>query len=377
MRMGIRRFQSSLLPCLAVLVVAMPVARAAADTFGTALVVGIDDKDGKAGYTCSQAAHDVATRLAEQGMAVQPVTNSSAIELRSAIDDFAAGLEGAAPATALVYVCAPAVAVGPRLFVMPSGSGPDAGANPASQGVVVQAFLNALAGTGGTVFADLRLTTPADQAAPIQDDHMPAGLHLALNVSLRGDEASIGRNLASTRVELRQGWDAVAAGIAAGRPPGAVSLLPPPAGSMAPQATVDPTNQADAQTPNPARGDANSVLPPTAPSAAPGGDTATVPPADGNHPAQAATSNSPPARREARRARLASANGRTAAARPAARGRVERLQIALARKDFYHGPVDGRASPYTERGVRLFQHSLNTPETGTLTQAEIVRLLNE
>lgn len=357
MRFSPRRSERRLLPWLAALIAAMPMGPAAAGTSGAALVVGIDDPAGKADQSCSQAAHDVGVRLGEQGIAVQPLTNPLDIELRSAIDDFAAGFEGAAPGIALVYVCGPAASAGSRLFIMPSGANPDPHANLASQGVIVQAFLNALAGTGGTVFADLGLAAPADEALRAQGDRVPAGVHLALNLSLRGDRAWVGRSLASTRVTLSKGWDAVAAGIATGGLPDAVSLLPPPA-------TLADAQRA-AGLPDPA-----GAEPPVPTTVEPAGDATAAQPAGETHATQAFASTLPPARRAARPVRLS-------VVRPAATARIERLQAALARKDFYHGPIDGRLSPYTQRSVRLFQRSLHAPETGALTQAEIIRLLNE
>lgn len=389
MRVGSRRHRRKLLPWLAALMAVAPMRPAAAETSGTALLVGIDDPAGKADHACDQAAHDVGARLREQGIAVQSLTNPSAVELRSAIDDFAAGLEGAAPAAALVYVCGPAVAAGSRLFVMPPGADPDAHADLASQGIVVQAFLNALAGTGGTVFADLGLAAPADEVARARTLRVPSGLHLALNLSLRGNGAWVGRSLASTGVALSQGWDAVAAGIAAGRPADAAWFQPPPATLADAQETArrpDPANAAPAKAapssnPSPAQAPGASEATPPAPRAiAPAGHRAAAKPAREPHAAQASASIAPPAQRGTWPAKLPDASAQVPTgpvATPAETGRIERLQAALARKDFYQGPISGRLDPYTQRSVQLFQRSLHAPETGALTQAEIIRLLNE
>lgn len=366
MHSGSRRHGRRLLPWLSSLIAAMPMGPAAARTSGAALVVGIDDQAGKADHPCVQAAQDVGARLGGQGIAVQALTNPSDIELRSAIDDFAAGLEGAAPETALVYVCGPAAAAGSRLFVMPSGASPDADVQLATQGIILQAFLNTLADAGGTVFADLGMAAPADETARAQGDRVPAGVHLTLNLSLRGDGAWVGRTLAGTSIELSQGWDAVADGIAASRPSDAVSLLPPSTLADA-EGIAGLSDPADA-------------APPAPTAVEPDRDASAAQPADDPHAAQASAITLPPPGRAALPVRLpdagVQARGRPFAT-PAATARIERLQAALARKDFYHGPVDGRLSPYTQRGVRLFQRSLHAPETGALTQAEIIRLLNE
>jgi peptidoglycan hydrolase-like protein with peptidoglycan-binding domain len=56
--------------------------------------------------------------------------------------------------------------------------------------------------------------------------------------------------------------------------------------------------------------------------------------------------------------------------------RTSRIQEALARRGFYHGPVDGVSSGRTASAIRAFQTSLGDSPTGGLTQLEVVKLLN-
>jgi localization factor PodJL len=57
-------------------------------------------------------------------------------------------------------------------------------------------------------------------------------------------------------------------------------------------------------------------------------------------------------------------------------GRMSRIQEALARRGFYHGPADGVANPRTTSAIRAFQTSLGDTPTGGLTQIQVVKLLN-
>jgi peptidoglycan hydrolase-like protein with peptidoglycan-binding domain len=56
--------------------------------------------------------------------------------------------------------------------------------------------------------------------------------------------------------------------------------------------------------------------------------------------------------------------------------RTRRLQIALAHHGFYGGTLNGVADFRTVEAIRAFQASLGDRASGTLTQTEIVRLLN-
>ena len=65
------------------------------------------------------------------------------------------------------------------------------------------------------------------------------------------------------------------------------------------------------------------------------------------------------------------------AQRPFARSdRVARLQSAMIGQGIYTGPVDGVMNERTRSSIRSWQGRLGDPRTGTLTQMEVVRLLN-
>jgi hypothetical protein len=100
---------------------------------------------------------------------------------------------------------------------------------------------------------------------------------------------------------------------------------------------------------------------------------ATVPsaPAHGQPPGTVrSVPNGAPAAREHRPERLALS--REAVPDP----RTRRLQVALARRGFYRGPLNGVASLRTAQAIRAYQVALGDAPSGALTQTEIVRLLN-
>ncbi len=327
---------------------------AVAEPSGLALVIGVDRDAGLAGEgVCGPAARGVRDRLGAQGLAVQAVLNPSEVALRSAIDDFAAQVERNPPGTALVYVCGKAASTAGRLFLMPSSAGSDGRADPARQGVVLQALLNALAGSGGTLYADLSLAAPATAGGATEEagKRLPSGLHLALSLTERDGAARLGERLISPDFRAGQGWDATVAALQAGGPADGTVLLPPPAAASASASPAPdaPPSAATAQ-------------------AAPPGDAAQPPGADGDAPASpdpaGSQPNAPP--QPPARARSAEAPGS---------GRIKRLQAALARTG-YAGPLDGRLNGPTLAAIRAFQRSLGNPETGVLSQIELVHLLN-
>ncbi len=326
---------------------------AVAEPSGLALVIGVDRDAGLAGEgVCGPAARGVRDRLREQGLTVQAVLNPSEVTLRSAIDGFAAQVEKNPPGVVLVYVCGKAVSAGDRLFLMPSDAGSDSRADPARQGVVLQALLNALAGSGGTLYADLSLTAPAAAGGAVEEagKRLPSGLHLALSLTERDGAARLGERLVSADFRAGQGWDATAATLQAGGPADGTVLLPPaaPSASASPAPDAAPPSAATAQAAPPV----DAAQPPGADSDAPAPDPAGSQP---NAPRQ------PPAR-----ARGTEAPGS---------GRIKRLQAALARTG-YAGPIDGRLNGPTVAAIRAFQRSLGNPETGALSQTELVHLLN-
>ena len=373
---------------------------AAAAASGTALVVGDAQYTGQAVLpACSQAAHGVAARLRQQGFTVNEIIDGSAVALRDALGDFAARAN-ASSGPALIYVCAEATAVDRRLFVLPSDVDLQRPLRPETQGVVMRALLNGMAGTKGTMIAELALRPGAD-AAPVMaalQDGVPEGLHLALSISDGKQIGALGGRLASNGVSLDQSWDRLAAALQAApqATPTAIALFQPPpvpaaattprptplapqapaVVAVAPQAaapaTPEPKPAPESQpapepksepTPDPTPAGltvaaVTTVPAPTAPTTAPSADAA------------------PPAPGDAGTAPTQQGNAKTARPRPAGDERTRRLQAALTRHKLYSGPLDGVTDARTIQAILSYQISIGDPPTGTLTQTEIVRLLN-
>lgn len=329
---------------------AAPAAHAAG--FGQALLVADDRPNGGPG--CAQTAQALAGRLQQLGLTVHSVVNPSAAGLRDVLDAFA---DATAIATAdspagtnLIYICAPATAEQSRLFIMPSAEGvaspPATTQDPQTQGVVLQALANALAGTGGTLYADLRVAAdPAGQLVP------PDGLHLALNLDARSHPHLLGTVLSASGFPLDGDWTKIVAALGS---------------------TGDGLVMAPAPVPTPA-----PVEPPTPPSSVP--QPPPSPPATTPAPVAAAVSASPPQHSRANEP-TAKTEGRPAAlprpAYTASKARTARIEAALARRGVYAGPIDGKHSQAVAEAVRSFQQQLGDPATGTLTAVQIIRLLN-
>ncbi|KAA5612733.1 peptidoglycan-binding protein [Rhodovastum atsumiense] len=295
----------------------VPFAPAAAADRGIALLIGNDVYAGHPQHSgCRPAVQALRERLRQDGFTVMERLDAPAVALRAALDDFAAQRADGGTGAALIYVCGAAAAEGQRLFVLPADTDLQKPLRPETQGIIVQALLNALDGSGGTLVAELGLP-PDDNAAAalaVLRRRLPSGLHMAL---WTGPGAGLGALGQGARPDA--GWDAFARALP--RPEhGEVLLLPPPA--------------------------------PPAPPAPP---IATAPPA----PEPAA----PPA---------------TAAAPPLSPrdARVSRLQAALAREGSDPGPIDGILGPRTQAAIRDFQARIGDPPTGVPTPSQVSRLLN-
>jgi peptidoglycan hydrolase-like protein with peptidoglycan-binding domain len=335
-------------------------ARPHADTPGLALVIGSDANASPA--ACAQVASAVADRLRQLGVTVQLLLHPSVVELRGALDDMAADQATRSPGSTVIYACASAVDDGRRLFVVPSAQDRYEPLQPQTQGVVVQALLNALSGSNGTLYADLNL--PKDSSPSPFVGRVTDGLHLALAVARGGNPAAIGRRLADQSVRIDQDWQQIANALQAGADPAAMTLLPISAPPTAAVGTSTPPSAA----PPPAPAAPPLPVAPMA-SSAPSDAIAVVPPA--------ATPSAPLGSVE-RAAPLHTLPGRSADndARPVI-GRTARIQAALAHRHIYDGLIDGLMGPGTITAIRTFQGSLGDAPTGVLTGLEIVRLLNQ
>jgi hypothetical protein len=341
-------------------------ARLHAATAGTALVIGSDANTGQPG--CEKMAGAVGTRLHELGFTVRLLRHPTVIALRGALDDFAADHQSRPPGATFIYLCAGAVSEGTRLFVLPLALQPDETLHPQTQGVVVQALLNALSGTGGTLYADLGLPKGGSPNGFVE--RVPDGLHLAVAVSAGGDPAVIGGRLADPEVRVDQDWPGMVSALQSTAGAASLTLLPLPTRPDAEVAAKTPVPAMPAPVPRDATASPPTIDGPPTPQGEPG---ATVEPSAAPTP----TSPQPPTPVIAQTAPHPRELGPDAGhdASPAI-SRTARIQAALARRHIYSGSIDGQMGPGTVAAIRAFQGSLGDAPTGTLTGLEIVRLLN-
>jgi hypothetical protein len=355
--------------CLCLALAGLSPARLHAATPGTALVIGSDANTGQPG--CEKTASAVGTRLHGLGFTVQVLLHPTVIALRSALDDFAADQQSRPPGTTLIYACAGAVGEGSRLFVLPVDLQPDERPQPQTQGVVAQALLNALSGSGGTLYADLSL--PKGRSPNGFVERVPEGLHLAVAVTAGGDPVVIGRRLADPKARVDEDWPGMVNALQSMAGAATLTLLPLP---------TPPAAEAAAETPPPVT---PAPTPPPRDAAAPP-PTTDNPPAPLGEPAATVEPPAPPAPTPP----LPPAPVAQAAPHPRPRppgtdaghdasppnDHTARIQTALARRHIYTGSIDGLTGPVTVAAIRSFQGSLGDEPTGVLTRLEIVRLLN-
>ncbi len=367
---------------LGLLAVPTALRAAAAAQAGSAMVIGDSAYQGRPhDSSCVEAAGRVGERLRGQGWLVTTLLDPTGIELRAGLDTFAANLSDRNGAT-LVYVCSDAIAVGGRIFVLPTDIDVDRPVDPETQGVVLQAMLNAIGGSTGALYADF---SPVP-GARIQrsDQRLPAGLHLALSISASdGKPAALGRGLADPSVPIAD-WSSTVAALSS-RPGlsnrASTVFLPAPEPSAVPSEHVTEPVASIRNRIVPA---APPPMPPLMPAepAASGANNSTDGHASAQNPTttQAARPTSPTqARKKASstwpvHARQHGESRPSVAAPP--NPRLARIQAALARRGLYAGPANGEMDAATTAAIRHFQASLGEPPSGVLGQIEIVRLLN-
>jgi hypothetical protein len=406
-----------------------------ADPAGTALVIG---EAGYAGQPmlprCGRSAQAVAARLRRLGFTVEQAIDAPTVTLQSTLEDFAYRSAAAPEIPTLVYVCAEAIATDSRLFLMPSDVNPQKVQRPQTQGIVARALFNAIAGTNGSLIIELGVPAGTNAAPAVSSlrEGRPASLHLALTVGADEQVGALGERLASDDTEIGQGWDRLVPALQAGGhgPPPAIAVYaPPPAPFVPPSASSvpaqpppgpPPSGSPDrSQTPagNAAARDGAqpsgpppapittvpevALPPPTGPEVAPppqpgAGGTGAAPPEASTAaapppvtpPSRPGVASSiaappapehPPARNGSSASRAAQSGTKTV--RPAAAangrdGRIRRLQILLSRRGIYSGPLNGVADDRTTRAIRAYQSVIGDPMTGTITESEVVRLLN-
>jgi hypothetical protein len=378
---------------------ALPPAAAAAEPAGTALVIAGESYAGQPrGTGCGPLARAVADRLRGQGFAVDLRIDAPTIMLRSTIDDFAASLESGPAGHTLVYVCAASVGEGARLFVLPADADAGTALQPETQGVAMQALLNALAGTGGALYADLSL--PSGNTAKGFQLRLPEGLHAALALYSQGDQGTLGKFIADAGSPDGQDWPQIvgklktslgagAKGAMMFLPDAAVPAVPlvthtapaPAAPPIPPPATPVPPAPVPAA-PAPARPAAAPAsvpakqAPPPSGAEAVGGAITSAPPASSPTPPGALPPPAPPGTPGPDTKRRWEGAAPPIVLAPGGNPRTARIQAALARHHAYAGPINGLSDARTQAAIRAYQVSLGDPPSGALTRPEIVRLLN-
>lgn len=347
-----------------------------ADTAGFALIIGVDRYLGHpAGTACSTAATALRDALRARHYTVETLFDPNGITIRSAIGDFAAQLGGAPSGTTLIYFCGAAVTDGLRLFIFPSATDPQT-AEPQTEGVVLQAPLNALAGTRGTVYADLDIFRRNAVSTAFGDlaTHLPFSLHVAAAAGEGG--ATLGRALVSAQIDPSSPWPMIVTKLESvpGLSPGpSIAYLPTPAETAssvaAPELKVADQQASDQPAPPPP---ATTVLSPAPVDAGiesqePHNEKHSLQPLHPSPTVKAALLPAAPHSKGAQRHN---------STYPGTSPRILRLQKALARAGCYTGLLNGQPDDATVEGTRMFQRRLGDAPTGVLTSTEIVQLLN-
>ena len=106
---------------------------------------------------------------------------------------------------------------------------------PETGGVVMPALLNALAGTGGTVLADLELLhgQTIDRTRTLLQSRLPPDLHLAVVGGHGASVGELGQLVTGHKVPLDAGWNVLAPALRAALPGGATPTLMLPAVTQA------------------------------------------------------------------------------------------------------------------------------------------------
>lgn len=421
---------------LATALLALSPRLAAAEPGKAALVIGNGTYQGGASLAaCSQSARDVGTWLRQRGFTVEEAIDAGSVAMRSAIGSFVTQASGAPQRTAIIYVCSYAAVSNQRLFLLPSDSDPRQPTRLETQGIIIKALLNTLAGTNGVLFADLGVPPDRNAADAIDalQTGLPTGAHFAIVARNDAGVGSLGRTLPGLLGSAGQDWGRLAAVFQAQNAAGPerLAVFAPPQGPMppvqdVPAAVVAAAPPAPAPAPAPAE-EPHPVAAAPAPAASPDQPSpeaqtaASEPPVAAPEPPPAAAPEAvhppagaplqlvPPSRPASATPQIADigpadqqqpvvpeapAPGSEAAPPPPAApavaapvqatqpparptsSRSGRIQAALARRGFYSGAVSGRMDGRTREAIRAFQASLGDPSSGVLTQIQIAKLLN-
>ncbi|MBB3454591.1 hypothetical protein FHT86_002890 [Rhizobium sp. BK313] len=351
---------------------------ASADADKAALVIGNGTYAG--GHplaACDQSARDVGGWLQRQGFEVVQVLDASSVDMRKAIGDFVAQVSGTPQRATIIYVCSYAAVANQRLFMLPVDSDPGQPTRLETQGVILKALLNTLAGSNGVLFADLGLQPDKNAADAINliQTGLPAGVHLAVVAGNDDSVGALGHNLPDLLSGSGQDWARLSAafqaqyGFVRGN---GLAVFAPLSGPIPPTLYASDGSA--------------SVAPST-------GEEKSAPTTAGQVvPLDASPKISDPAKSGPDRLAIATKDGTTkdAVSTPEAAAprvtttqratrpdrKASRIQTALADAGFYKGPINGRLDARTKHAIRLFQRRIGDAPSGVLTQIQIAKLLN-
>ena len=350
---------------------------ASAEADKAALVIGNGTyASGHPLAACDQSARDVGGWLQRQGFEVVQVLDASSVDMRKAIGDFVAQVSGAPPRATIIYVCSYAAVANQRLFMLPVDSDPVQPTRLETQGVILKALLNTLAGSNGVLFADLGIQPDknASDAIDLIQTELPSGVHLAIVAGNDDSVGTLGHNLPNLLSGSGQDWARLSAAFQAqyGSVRGnGLAVFAPLSGPIPPalyasdgSASVAPSNGEEKSAPTIAAQIVPLNVPPKISDQAKTGPDRLAIATKGGATTDAVSSPAaaPPVTTVQR------------ATRPDQK--ASRIQTALARGGFYAGPINGRLDARTKHAIRAFQRRIGDAPSGVLTQIQIAKLLN-
>ena len=222
-----------------------------------ALVIANGDY-GPGGVTeCGSLGGGVAAALKAHGFEVEQVIDAPLTMMRSAIIRFAGQVAGEGK-IAVAYICSHAVAADGRLFLLPVDVNRNAAYRLETQGVVVKAVVNTLAGTDGVLFADLDAFDPVAVQRSLPALAASDGVQMALAVSPNYSGA-VGKDLLAQFSRPESDWASISTVLSNAKgqnnPMMTVVISPEPLanpaqtdGELLPQADPAPVPQARPET---------------------------------------------------------------------------------------------------------------------------------
>jgi hypothetical protein len=303
---------------------------------------------------CLQSAHVIAMALRGAGFHVTEREDASRGAIGGAIDEFSGWLAISPGAIAVIYSCGYTATFNDRLFLLPLSVNIARPTDILTEGVLGKYLINVIAraGAGPSVVAI--------DAVPTPDSPGPVGLDVLIRDSLPNDLGMIGVSQSQPGSAPTPLATALVAGLK-GSSVRTDALLAGVQQQLAASQTVTVAAQHMPVTPG------FLVGTPPPPLQPPQVAAATAPPATAP-PAVAAT---PPAPAPAPPPAIAMPSEE-----PMSREVRGWVQKDLAKLGYYNGRIDGIFGPDTRAAISRYQHELRADETGYLTAAQTVQLIN-